>query len=134
MLFDTDVCIVYLRGRRNDAGALERAVRGELIGYCSAITYAELRTGAVSDQQLVQFHEMMTHLTLLPVRQPEADLAGAIRERLRHRTGIQLTDAIIAATAILADLPLRTNNTRHFVDVPGLTLAPRDGLHDDREA
>ncbi len=42
--------------------------------------------------------------------------------RLRQQRKRSLGDSIIAATALLHNLPLLTNNTADFTDIPGLTV------------
>ena len=44
--------------------------------------------------------------------------------RLRQQRKRSLGNSIIAATALLHNLPLLTNNTADFADIPGLTVIP----------
>lgn len=66
-------------------------------------------------KQLARFHAMLAGCEVLDLRQPAALLAGKIDADLRRRgTTIDLNDAIIAAIALEAGLPVVTGNAAHF--------------------
>jgi predicted nucleic acid-binding protein len=49
--------------------------------------------------------------------------AGFIYQDLRRRGNmIEVTDILIAATALENDLPIKTLNTSHFQRIPGLVM------------
>jgi hypothetical protein len=48
--------------------------------------------------------------------------AVVLLEKLVLSHGIQLADALIAATALMHGLPLLTGNVKHFAAVPSLNL------------
>lgn len=56
---------------------------------------------------------------MTPISAAVAEVGGGIR----RATGIALPDALIAATALTADLELRTRNRRDFERVEGLRIA-----------
>jgi predicted nucleic acid-binding protein len=110
LLVDTDVLIDHLRG----AARLERP-RGAAI-WCSVITRGELLAGPAAQEPAVR--RLLASLRSIPVTAEIADAAGLIR----RETGIPIPDAMIASTALSADLELRTRNRRHFERVDGLRL------------
>lgn len=112
ILLDTDVLIDHIRGRHSldmDDTAI------------SVITRTELFAG--NERQEVAVDALLEDCEEMDVDPQIARRAGQIK---RH-TGLQIADALIAATALKHRLPLMTRNRRHFERVPGLTLhAPQD--------
>jgi len=113
VLVDTDVLVDHLRGAARLWSGRDR------LAY-SVITRAELFAGRGAEEQKVA--AVLAPFRELPVDREVAEAAG----RLRRETGIRLPDALIAATALVAGLPLLTRNRRDFERVPRLRLrSPR---------
>jgi predicted nucleic acid-binding protein len=109
LLVDTDVFIDHLRGVKR----LPR--RGSRLAY-SIVTRAELFAGP--EHQLPIARRLLGSLDEIPVDRRVAERAGEIR----RTTGLRLPDALIAATALIHELPLRTRNVDDFRRVPGLRV------------
>ncbi len=60
--------------------------------------------------------------TLLPVSEVIAQRAVELMEAITLSHGLQMGDALIAATALHHGLPILTANVKHFVAVEGLTV------------
>jgi len=75
-------------------------------------------------QQMLQFRPQ---LSIWPVDETIANEAARLYNRLRAQ-GLLLPDAdlLIAATALVHDLALATNNRRHFARIPALMMANWD--------
>ncbi len=72
----------------------------------------------ISAQEIASLQRLLQTL-------PEAALAEPVVQRaisLRQQRKMGLADAIIAATALIHDLPLVTRNTADFKSIPGLRL------------
>jgi len=110
VLIDTDVLVDHLRGHRSYE-------RGDDQPHVSVITRAELFAGHIADEPRVR--QLLASMTELDVDRAIAERAGQIK----RDTGIVLTDAAIAATALQHRLVLVTRNQRDFERVPGLRLA-----------
>jgi tRNA(fMet)-specific endonuclease VapC len=84
----------------------------------SAITIAEVvagRSGQGDSQSVAKFLTLAQSFVVLELGLEEAGVAGELIGALRHAgTPIGPLDPFIAATAITCDLPLVTNNTRHY--------------------
>jgi hypothetical protein len=106
VLVDTDVCVDHLRGT-------PFRPRGDRIHY-SVVTRTELIAGG--DERRVR--GFLEPLQEIGVDRSIADRAG----RIRRETGIDLADAVIAATAIEHRLVLASRNTKDFARVRGLRL------------
>ena len=61
---------------------------------------------------------------LLPVNEAVTLQAIALMESLTLSHGLQMGDALIAATALEHQLPVLTGNVKHFAAVPGLVVEP----------
>ena len=112
VLLDTDVLIDHLRGRR-DLNTDDAAI--------SVITRTELFAGNEPEEAAV-------NVLLEDCEEVGVDASIARRAgRIKRDTGLQIADALIAATALEHELVLMTRNRRHFERVPGLDLrAPTD--------
>lgn len=110
VLVDTDVLVRYLRGDRRVAEYLEEADR---LLHVSAVTVAELFVGAREDEER-KMTAFLEAFSVRPVTTPVAVRAGGYRRDYGDSHGTSLADALIAASAAEASLPLATFNVRHF--------------------
>jgi tRNA(fMet)-specific endonuclease VapC len=96
--------------------ALPTVVLGEL--------YAWAFGRADPSSILTPLESLLEQLEILPFDWESAEHFGRLRALL-GRTGVTLdaVDVMIASMALAHDLTLVTNNTKHFVNVPGLRLA-----------
>jgi predicted nucleic acid-binding protein len=109
LLYDTDVLIDHLEGRR----ALPV---GDDLAY-SCVSRAELYSWAAADEnRLDAFFDPLEEIVL---DREVAEQAGRIRREIR----IKLPDALIAAAALVTRRQLVTRNVRDFRKVKGLRLA-----------
>lgn len=87
--------------------------------YVSAITKLEVvGFHKLNDVEKQQFEVFFNSITTLSIT--DEVIAEAIR--LRQQRKRSLGDSVIAATAILYNLPILTNNTADFEDIPGLKV------------
>ena len=120
MLVDTDVLIWHLRGypqatrRFDELGALT----------LSAISWLEVLQGMRNKSELVAVKKMLDKRSarLLPVTEAITLRATEPMESLTLSHGLQMGDALIAATAIEHQLPVLTANVKHFSPVASLTV------------
>ena len=118
MLVDTDVLIWHLRGypqatrRLDELGALT----------LSAISWFEVLQGMRNRAELAAVKKMLDKRSarLLPVTEAITLRATELMELLTLSHGLQMGDALIAATAIEHQLPVLTANVKHFGAVQGL--------------
>lgn len=120
MLVDTDVLIWHLRGypqatrRLDELGALT----------LSAVSWLEVLQGMRNKAELLAVKKMLDRrsATLLPVTEAITLRATELMESLTLSHGLQMGDALIAATAIEHQLPVLTANVKHFGAVAGLAI------------
>lgn len=118
MLIDTDVLIWAARGYQPAIDSLDTIEQPGL----SVVTLIELLQGARSkremndlERRLAQWDVEIVHLS------PDisAQAAALIREHA-HARGLQLADALIAATAIVRGVTLFSGNRKHYEAIPEL--------------
>ena len=108
ILVDSDIVIDHLRGVRK--------LPAPPLAY-SVITRCELFAGRDAPSRLRQ---VLAPLHEIPLDSEIAERGGV----LRREAQVPTPDALIAATALVHELPLMTRNRKHFERVPGLSLVP----------
>ena len=113
-LIDSDVLIWHLRGEHKALNLLKRLRDKEKF---------ELWTGAMQRAEVIFFmRPVEEEATLLflsqfqtaPVDQLIVDQAGELYRRWNPRNGIDINDAILAATAMHVGAKIYTLNTKHY--------------------
>ena len=120
MLVDTDVLIWHLRGYPQATRRLDEL--GSLT--LSAISYLEVLQGIRNKSELAVLKKMLQYrnAVLLPVTAVITVRATELMEALTLSHGLQMGDALIAATGLAHGLPVLTANFKHFTAVPGLRV------------
>jgi tRNA(fMet)-specific endonuclease VapC len=93
----------------------------------TVITIFEISMGAhrsyAKIKKLQEVQEILPHLLVLPLTIEAAMLAGEIAANLRMQgNALDFRDVMIAAIAITNNLPLRTNNKKHFSRIKELKV------------
>ncbi|KVO71857.1 twitching motility protein PilT [Burkholderia ubonensis] len=128
-MLDTNICSYIMRERppvvlsrlQSCVGAQHRIV-------VSAVTYAEMRFGAIGRKASPKHADLVTAFVarldgVLPWDAAAVDTTTAVRAALAARgTPIGANDASIAGHAIAAGAVLVTHNTREFGRVDGLSF------------
>ncbi len=124
MILDSDVIIEVLRGNQRTATWMKRQrAAGSQLRY-SPVTRADIRAGS-RPRERATISTLFSSLDLVPIDSSIADLAGDQLARFARTHGVQLGDALIAATALDKDEDLATFNRRHFPGVKKLTSPDR---------
>jgi predicted nucleic acid-binding protein len=112
MLVDTDVLIWHLRGYPQATRRLDEL--GSLT--LSALSYLEILQGMRNKAELLAVKKMLDKRSarLLPVTAAITLHATELMESLTLSHGLQMGDALIAATALEHQLPVLTANVKHF--------------------
>ena len=122
MIFDTDVLIWFFRGNARAAQEIEHAPERKI----SLVTVIELYQGARSRQELRAIASFVRdyEFQVLALTEAIGQAAAGLIEEHAPDGGLQLADALIAATARQWRTPLLTGNVKHFRPIPHLTLRP----------
>lgn len=125
-LLDTNICIIYLKGRNFNLKQKLEAVPVQEIAVCS-IVKAELCFGAMKsanpERNLALQQKFLAQFVSLPFDDLAATTFGVIRSQLETQgTPIGAYDLQIAAIALASNLTLVTHNAREFGRVEGLQV------------
>ncbi len=120
MLFDTDVIIWALRGNPKASGRIDGAASLHL----SAVSYMELLKGVRDkrEQKAIQGFLRDLGFELLPVTSAICHRAVIYVEEFALSSGLELADALIAATACEHGIELCTANDKHYRIIADLNL------------
>ena len=111
-LFDTDILIDHLRGKKEAQDTLLQFNYEE--NYCSVITSGEILFGMRDDEKEATF-TLLNCFKEISVDRSIIRLSHEIKVKAKgHR--LQLYDCIISATAIMLDQILITRNAKHYPD------------------
>lgn len=120
MLVDTDVLIWNLRGNLKAATLLDET------GYfsLSAVTYMELVQGVRDSAELNSLRKALRywHATVQPINEEISARAMFLVESFALSHGLQMADALIAATGLFLGVPVVTANDKHYAAVDGLDI------------
>ncbi|HWQ31602.1 MAG TPA: type II toxin-antitoxin system VapC family toxin [Blastocatellia bacterium] len=116
MLLDSNIIIYALQPQHD---ALRQFIAEHPI-YVSAVSYVEvLGYHKLTDTDRHDLEEFFYSVPVLSITSPILDEAV----RLRQTRKMTLGDALIAATALVHQLPLITRNTKDFDWIAGLSLS-----------
>ena len=124
---DTSVLVDNLRGKKQTIQFVKRLEDAGTILSTTAITCFELYYGAYRskrrDKNLTATKVLLSRLVILDLTDESSDEAGEILALLEERGDlIGFRDALIAAIAIINNVPLATHDTEHFSRVPDLEV------------
>lgn len=121
VLVDSSVIIDFLRVKDRKRTLLFNLVDKNHQLYISVITHTELFAGKSIWESKKAYNEvtdLFSEIKILPLTEEISEKSGQIKVRF----GLDIIDAIIAATAVLTNLELITLNTKDFKKVKGLKL------------
>lgn len=122
MIFDTDILAWVLRRHLGAVQFMERVPLADR--KLSAISHLELLYGCRDQEELNRLNKHVANKfgEMLTISEAITESAGRLMERfaLSHRPDV--SDVIIAATAINHGETVATGNVKHFNFIPGLTI------------
>lgn len=120
MLFDTDIIIWALRGNRK-AGLAIDAVKSKLI---SSVSYMELLKGARNKKELNGIRRYLHDLgfEVLPIFENISHRATIYMEEFVLKSGLDMADALIAATSAENSEVLYAGNNKHYKVIPDIQV------------
>ncbi|WP_375559531.1 type II toxin-antitoxin system VapC family toxin [Bernardetia sp. OM2101] len=130
ILLDTDILSFFLRNEKENEIKASQKVNDYLKEHhkfmISSITYYELLNGLYfgdTKERTTEIELFLNQHTILPISKSIAQKASQIYTRLRSEGNlIAHNDILIAATAIVENLVLITNNEKHFDRIEELKM------------
>jgi predicted nucleic acid-binding protein len=119
-MFDTDIVIWFLRGEEKAAARIAR----ETDRIASIVTYMELVQGARSQGEVRGIRRTLQQagIRMLPLTESIGGDAAALMDAHARSSGLEIPDALIAATARERGRVLVTRNVKHFRGIAGLEI------------
>ncbi|MFU8869850.1 type II toxin-antitoxin system VapC family toxin [Natronococcus sp.] len=126
MILDTSFLIDVLRGNEEVETTVQR-VDSAGSAHVSAVTVMELWEGihrsSASERERTAVENLLIDVRELPFDRDCAMTAGELNATLsRAGTPIEDPDVMIAATALVHDIPVVTNNVDHFDRIDDLEI------------
>jgi hypothetical protein len=123
LIVDTDILIDAGRNISQAVDYLEQAER-EFGLAISAVTQMELLVGARNKRAQRNIERFLARFSVVKINEGITDTAHALLLRYRLSHGLEIADALIAATAIVTAQPFATKNLKDFKFIKGLALRP----------
>ena len=119
-LVDSDVFIDYLKDFDLACDFIETHI--DRIGL-SVITIAEIRAGIKGKEEEQALDQFLSAIPLYDVTRTIAEMGGDWVRQFGRSHGVEIPDALIAATAAAHHLELKTLNTKHYPMIKDLAPA-----------
>ena len=120
ILCDTSVIIEALKKNPIVIQAIEK-IGLERIAV-SVVTVMELYYGALNKAELKKIKRHLSSIRIFQIEEEISIMASDLIERYAKSHGLQIPDALIAATSINRDLQLYTGNTKDFIYIKNIRL------------
>lgn len=122
---DSNYLVDYLRGRTYTKELLEKIKIKEYEAYLSVVTLFELYVGALlsanKESKFEDIEKLLNWFFVVSINKDVMFIAAKIHVDLRKRgLMVEIQDVLIAASAISLNMPLLTNNKKHFQNIGGL--------------
>jgi len=112
-LLDSDILIDFLRGRAAAWSFVARLRAGGEAPLISTVSVAEILAGAQRGEEEAT-ERLLSVLERIPVSESIARYAGDFLRAFQRSHGLELGDALVAATALVAGASLVTRNVKHY--------------------
>jgi predicted nucleic acid-binding protein len=121
-LCDTNVLIDYLRGdeKVREILSADRFSRMSM----SSVTLMELVVGAFSKQEVTKIRLAFSGMVIVQINDDISAKAVDLITSYSKSHNLLIPDALIAASALVLDLPLFTRNLSDFKFLPEIQLVP----------
>ncbi len=117
ILVDTDILIKIFRGNTFHKKTLDNEENNLAI---SSVTFLELLFGSKTKRRVIDLKKQVRAYQLIHISEAISLKAIDIVSKYTTETSIKTADALIAATAIINNLKLYTDNVSDFTFIKGL--------------
>ena len=113
ILLDSDIIIEWLRGHQPEAGSLLQLLESGHNLLWTPVSIAEIFAGA-RKSEIARIETLFLILETLPISTTIGRKAGYYVQKYSKSHGVELGDALIAASACVTRLSLWTLNRKHY--------------------
>ena len=121
-LLDTTVLIDLSRGSIVAANFVDDCHKAQTPLFISVISAMELIFGCHDKAEVKKIKKLIADFTLLHLSPAESAQAYELMLMYSKSHNLAIPDALIAATALVHNLELATDNERHFKMIPDLNI------------
>ena len=121
LLIDTDILIDVGRSVNVAVKCLQQAEQQSSIAV-SSVTQMELIIGCRDKNELRSLDHFLKRFQIIQINEQISGTATDLLKKYRHSHGLLIADALIAATAIVTDIPLISKNQRDYQFIKELRL------------
>lgn len=122
-LFDTDVLIDAGRDVSDAVEVLQQAAEQAPLAI-STVTEMELIVGCRNKDELTALDQFLRRFEIVHLWPTISKQAAALLREFRLSHGLLIADALIAATAVVEDVPFISKNQRDYRFIDALHLPP----------
>jgi len=120
ILCDTNIIIEALKNNQFIVESIEEIGINNIA--VSAVTVMELYYGARNKAELKMIKRNLSSIQIFHIDEEISITASELIERYAKSHGLQIPDALIAATSIIQNIQLYTSNTRDFKFIENIKL------------
>ncbi len=117
-----DTCVVIDFINQNSENLVRLKEQGNIIPCINSVIEMELIQGAHNKREMQKIIRNINGFRRLEINQNILDLATQLLTQYLLSHHLQLPDAIIAACALIYDIPILTDNIKHFKYLPNIKL------------
>lgn len=117
ILIDTYILIKVFRGNGFHKSILDKEVKNLAI---SSVTYIELLSGLKTRSRIIELNKQMRAYQLIHISETISIKSLEIVVKYTSSNSIRIADSLIAATAIVNNLRLFTDNKKDYDFIKGL--------------
>ena len=120
IILDTNIIIELFKGNVETKELLKKVDEKEFA--ISVITSMELYYGAINKRELNKIKKFLKSFNLLTINEEISKIALDLIEKYSKSHGLDIPDALIAATSLYYEVPLLTYNKKDFRYIEYLEL------------
>ncbi len=120
IILDTNIIIELFKGNTETKELVENINEENFA--ISVITSMELYYGAINKRELSKIKKFLENFYLLLINEGISKIGLDLIEQYSKSHGLEIPDALIAATSIYYDVPLLTYNKKDFKYIKDLKL------------
>jgi len=123
VIVDTDILIDAGRNVDEAVGCLQQ-IEHKFSAAVSSITQIELIIGCRDKRELDSLQRFLNRFHIIGIDEQVSDTAIELLKKYHLSHGLLIADSLLAATAIISDLPFVSKNQRDYRFIEDLSLLP----------